>query len=1334
MFFFICKTIFGFQIENKIPLTSLNVEHGLSQNYITCTLQDSEGFMWIGTRNGLYKYDGYNFIQIPLDNKYYGYNEINSLYKDNEMNIWIGTNNGPILYNHRTGEISSNLIPQITKGLIITSFLRNDKDVIWMGTSDGNLIRYQTDKQEIESFNYPNYSYVSSIIPISNHAMLISYKFGGVLMYNFQKNEFSVPAKMEDITGLGVYTMISLNSGTIIIATKDGTYFYREDGSLLKLIDQKEQIHPNSLKSVLTIFETEDNKIWLGTDGYGIIEYDILTGQLHNVYFDEPLPLRAITSIYKTDDQSIWIGTVSQGLKTIHPYKSQFNHWSYEKGNNTGLSSNSVLGICETENDDIVLALDGGGINLYDPISKKFKYYLENSEFQKINNSIIFDEDMRLWLGTLNHGSYILDLGNRQKPKPVHMVAPERLSYATVKCFLKDIKGNIWIGTVNDGIYKYTSKSNEITEFKKGHFINNLQINSLYQSTDSLIWIAGYNGLFNYNPSDQTLIEIQDRNGHSFKQLTSIIETDYDNLWIGSKNGLHHIERSTGQTTLYTTEKGLPSNVINSILLDAPDKLWLGTDRGLSQLDINSLEFRNFGKEDGIVGLEFNEAAALKSSNGMFYFGNTYGVYSFNPDEIKINPVAPKVVLTKFNLHDKGKIKTKPLIQKPINQVDEINLTHDQNFFTIHFTALNFTNSSKNQYKYRMVGIDDDWVNSRTERKANYTNIPPGVYEFQVKASNNDGLWSLNSRNIKIIISPPWWATVWAKLFFLILISSLLILIHFYIINQIKLKDALKIEKLEKNNQLKINEFKTKFFTNLTHELKTPLTMILSSLGKIMKSTPPDYTFYNELLSIERNSNNLSKLINEWFDYRKAKLNKTKLNVREINFPQFVEDIVNTFNDFAATKSISINFYTENSNVRCYFDPVKMEKVISNLISNGIKYSAQNSTIKVSVEKSKQIDNRTDGVYLRVKDNGNGISREKQDHIFKRFYDFGEDPSISTGIGLSLSKELVEMHNGKLEFTSIPGKGSIFSIFLPAGNDHFTVEQLNKSSIEQLPSIKTTNSNDIAVKKVLLDSKSRKIKPYTEFTILVVEDEDEIRKFIAKELSESFKVITANNGEEGFEIALEHIPDLILSDILMSKLTGLEFCKKIKTNLTTSHIPFILLTALSDEESIISGLNYGAEDYITKPFNINTLILKVKSILENRRNIISRYQNEMSMNPSDLARSNPDKVFLEKTVKVIHKNMADPNFTIDKLVLELAMSRTPFFKKIKTLTNLTPNEFTKTVRLRYAAQLLLTTNLNISEVSFEIGFLSTKHFRSTFKKQFGDTPTIYRVKNTIRAN
>ncbi|WP_339841335.1 two-component regulator propeller domain-containing protein [uncultured Maribacter sp.] len=1327
--FIISNILYGQKDANNLPFYTLDVENGLSQNYITCTAQDAEGFMWIGTRNGLYKYDGYLFEQVKLKNNEVNFNSITCLYRDSNKNLWVGTKQGPLLYNYITGKIEFNFINSNTLKENITFIHQTEKHSIWMGTVDGNLIFCNTTKNEIKYYSHLNYKDITHISSVNNNTLRISYKSGGLLDYTIDKEQFSIPPHLEGLNEISVSTIGSLKSKDLVIATPNGLFLSKPNHNPTLLNDFENTMNTNALKAVISVLVIDDQKVWLGTDGHGIIEYDIPSGRLKSIHSRALSPVLSVTSMFKDRDSSIWIGTTNQGFKIVNPYKSQFNHWSYEKGNKTGLSSNSVLGLCETETGDIALALDGGGINLFDSNLLTFKHFYENSESRRVNNAVIQDKKQRIWAGTYNHGYQVYNLSKQGTLVPYTVPLPKTLGdNATVKAFFRDRDEIIWLGTVENGIFTYDPESGLVNKFRpENPIIKNAQTYCIYQTEDSLIWLACYSGLFVYNAKNDILKEVLQKNGTPYKQLTSIIEVNNNNIWLSSKNGLYNLNRNTNEAILYTTEQGLPSNVINSVLTDSMGFLWLGTDKGLSQLNLKSLEFRNFGREDGIKGLDFNENATLKGSDGTLYFGNTNGVYFFHPNQIKSNPIPPEVVLTDFKIAIDTKSKSKDLLnQKAINQLKEVNLNYNQNFFTFHFTALNFTNSSKNNYQYKLLGFDQDWVFSNSARKANYTNIPPGEYIFKVRAKNNDGVWSSSPKTIQIIIRPPWWQTWWARILFLGIIVGIIILVNTYLLKQIKLKNTLKIERLEKNNQIEINKFKTKFFTNLTHELKTPLTMILSPLDKMITTEVKGPEYKSQLISIQRNAQNLLRLVNEWLDYRKTSSTKAVIHVTKNDFSPFAHRLTESFKELAFDKSIVIKFFADSPKVKCYFDPRAMEKVISNLISNSIKYSGEGSIIKIYVGKSIKEEKTKGYAYFKIIDSGKGISQEKQERIFNRFNNLGENPSTSTGIGLSLSKELVETHQGILKFTSGIGEGSTFTIILPQGKKHFTKDQLAKTANNYNVSTELKNGNETKSRALLDLNLIKNIDSDTEFTVLVVEDEKEIRDYIARELSSFFNVVTACDGEEGFNKALECIPDFILSDVLMPKITGLELCKKIKGNLKTSHIPIVLLTALSDEESQIDGLNLGAEDYITKPFSLNTLFFKIKSIIENRKLIIQRYQVETAMKPMELAQSTPDKDFLEKTVAIIHENISESNFTIDKLVLELGMSRTPFFKKVKSLTNLSPNEFLKTIRLRHAAQLLLKTDLNISEISFEVGFLSSKYFRSTFKKQFGEPPSKYR--------
>ncbi|RTE53576.1 response regulator [Arenibacter aquaticus] len=1327
---FCCNIIFGQQAFNNIPFFTLNVKDGLSQNYITCSAQDFEGFIWIGTRNGLYKYDGYHFEQINLKEKGIENNHINCLYRGNDQNLWIGTNQGPVLYDYHSGDITPLFLENGALAKSITTFFQQDKKNIWIGTGEGQLLSYNIANNEIKTYNHPGFKNISNIGMTNTNSLLVGFKYGGLLTFSIKNEKFSVPKGYEKIGGTGINTLIEIKPETFLVVTPKGVFLYKHGVNPLEVQKLKSPTNANALNSVISLLAANKKHIWLGTDGHGILDYTIASGKLEPLHFEGLSPSFSVTSMFKARDNSIWIGTTNQGLKIVNPYKSQFNHWAFEKGNKTGLSSNSVLGLTEDSNGKIVLAMDGGGITIFDPNSRKFEHYFKNSEEKRVVNTVIQDKNNRIWAGTFNHGYHVSRLSSSNFLEPLTLTIPKEIENISVKSFLRDKQNNIWIGTVTGGIYLFDYKNGTIKKFKENNpLVQYSQPYCIYQSSDSKIWFGCYSGLYVYNPKDDSLKEFFPEKGSHFKQVISIEELDGDNLWLGTKTGLYNINRKYNKTTLYTEKQGLPSNVVNSLLVDSSKFLWLGTDKGLSQFNPISKEFRNFGREDGVDGLEFNENAKLKGSDGTLYFGNTNGVYFFHPNQIKNNPNPPEIVLTNFKVtSDNSNISQNTITQhKPVNQVKKIYLNHNQNFFNLHFTALNFTNPNKNQYKYKLLGFDKDWVFTQNGRMATYTNIPPGEYTFMVKASNNDGVWTPTAKSITITILPPWWHTWWARALFALVAIGSIILANTYILKQIKLKNALKIERLEKNNQIQLNEFKTKLFTNLTHELRTPLTMILSPLDKLIATEVKGPESKKQLLSIQRNAHNLLKLINEWLDYRKTTSTQPIIKAVELDLVQFAETIIESFKELAHDKAISIKYTSHSPSINCYFDPSAIQKVISNLISNAIKYSGEGSNIAVEVGASAQKVNGKPHAFLIIEDEGVGISSEEQKLIFERFQTLGENPSVGTGIGLALSKELVEAHHGKLKLTSVPGKGSTFTVILPLGTAHFTDEQLSNTTNHHIP-ITSTQKQDLQ-KEVFpnLDT-IKEFNSASDYTVLIVEDEDDIREFIANEMSDYFKVLTANNGQEGIQKAIEAIPDLVLSDVLMPKTTGLELCKSLKNNLQTSHIPIILLTALSDEESQVQGLKEGAEDYITKPFSINALFFKIRSIIENRKLSSQRYQIETVMKPKELAQSTPDKDFLEQTVKIIHNNISEPNFTIDKLVVELGMSRTPFFKKIKSLTNLTPNEFLKIVRLRHAAQLLLKTEMNISEISFEVGFLSAKYFRSTFKKQFGETPSSYREK------
>jgi len=758
--------------------------------------------------------------------------------------------------------------------------------------------------------------------------------------------------------------------------------------------------------------------------------------------------------------------------------------------------------------------------------------------------------------------------------------------------------------------------------------------------------------------------------------------------------------------------------------------------KGISVFNMKTKKFRNFSDDDGVSGY-FNQNTILNTTEKKFFFGSTTGIYCFDPYNIKSNEFKPPIFLKTLTL-EKSSSDSLVNSQKAVinlKKKEEITLSHKQNTFSIEFIALNYTLPNKNQYKYQLKGFDKDWIETENFRPATYTNLPPGEYVFAIQAANNDGVWNSTGKSVNIIINPPWYKASWALSLWAILLLGMIFMINRYILVQIRLKDTLRMERAQKEKQHEINQNKLQFFTNITHDLRSPLTLIISPVEKLLKSASPNSAQHHQLSLIKKNADRLLKLIDQILEFRKVEQGTKKLETDRCDLVALINNLHQSWQEWAQKKKIRFSFLSRFDKFYSWVDADVIEKILHNLLSNAFKFTPEYGNIDIVLD----IDRKSKEVRIEVRDNGAGIDKKEQPYIFNRFYQSPNYSSNGTGIGLALVKSLVEIHHGTLSIDSQVGKGSSFIVKFPLGRSHFAPHEFAQHH-PAAKSQKKKNTENNCEPLMAQDQRQTRIKTdfsiEKQYAVLVVEDDKDLRQFIAGELSEFFQVYEAENGDEGFIKAEKWSPDVIVSDILMEPMDGISFCKKIKNNFETSHIPIILLTALSSEEKQLEGLETGAEDYITKPCNINILLLKIKNLLEDRQKLITRFKTEILMEPGNIAPSNIDETFLNNTIHLIRNNISDPSFKLEKLISEVGMSRSAFFKKIKALTGLSPHNFILLIKMKHAAQLLVKSQLYISEIANETGFLSLKHFSKCFKKYYGVNPSEYKKqqKNNILIN
>jgi signal transduction histidine kinase/DNA-binding response OmpR family regulator len=798
----------------------------------------------------------------------------------------------------------------------------------------------------------------------------------------------------------------------------------------------------------------------------------------------------------------------------------------------------------------------------------------------------------------------------------------------------------------------------------------------------------------------------------------------------------------------YDKSGGAPDNSVYGLASDGQGNIWISTLNGLGRFNPDLEQFRNYYISDGLQSSSFIWDASFKGHDGRLYFGGINGLNAFYPEEIVDHVELPKIFISKLIINNEElrigyEFNGKVLLNRDIRYTEEITLTRRESVFSLEFTAMDNINPMEVLYRYKLEGFDEDCIQSSAEeRSVRYTNLNAGTYFFRVKASNSDGIWNEDPAILKIIILGPWWKTWWAIIIYSIIFALLLITFRKFILVRAKLIHEARMEHLEREKTEEMYQMKLRFFTSISHEFRTPLTLILGPLQNIIGSLENDTRFTRQIQTIKRNSERLFRLIDQVIEFRKIESNKINLYASEGDIVLFVRELVDSFEEIACQRSITLEFHSEMENSKLWFDENKVDKIIYNLLSNAFKFTPDKGRIRVVLSPASSIpsEGTTESkdpslphrfIAINIEDSGIGIADNDLEHIFDRYYRVeNQDSFVQTGsgIGLSLAKELTDLHRGQIKVTSRLGKGTSFTLYLPIGNDHLSEEEMVTRAEEK-------TGKDISLKQFALTDEHEYIDRYEPVQpqldrgerplLMIVDDDPELRSFIKNNFNTDYIVIEAENGQEGFEMALKNNPDIIIIDIMMPVMDGIELTRKIKTDIKTSHIPIILLTAKADVESRIEGLDTGANAYIAKPFTTKLIEVQIHNILKNRDSLRKKFSKELVLQPSEIAITSLDEEFLQKAIYTVEEHMSDTEFSVETFIKEMGMSRSRMHRKIKALTAHSTSEFIRTIRLKRAASLLEKSKLPIEETAYAVGFNSTAYFTKCFKIQFGKTPSEY---------
>lgn len=1326
-------------VNSEISFDIFSQENGLPNNQIQCVYQDKKGWMWIGTSQGLSRFDGYSFVNFlpnPNDSNSIEGNLIRVITEDSKGNLYVGTETGGLNIFDRDKECFLHPFknhPEFKYKEVSVNAIEEDKSGnVWIGT-DFNIMVIDTSgnmKPLNPEIANPEISFIGNYVrdlKFDSSGKLWIGTNNGVFIYNPVSNEielFEIP--FADELNKEIWEIFIDDEGMIWIGTYSSGAFL-VDPKTRNIESIKLDSSVNRSETVRSVSKGIFGEYWIGTRG-GLFVYSKNKGVTgfyrHQTREPRSLSNNSILSIFHDLKGETWIGTRG-GLNLLAKSKQVFRSYTALPGDNNYLNSNTIYTFWIDDEDKIWIGTEDGGINIYDPATKSYEYLLadtrqKNTISQNCIKSFLKDKHGNLWIGTYLGGIDIIDLKTKQIKHYKHSPEqPGSLSDNRVWDICMDNDGEIWVAT-SKGVDQFSSEKNTFIHYPQLN--GNETISWIKPDSNGNLWMGSADEVIVYNKQRNTI-------NRFFEHSRSMFENYKNEIWIATMDkGIAIYSATAGAIKYYDEHNGLANNHALCILEDNEFNLWISTTNGLSKFDPDKDYFQNFSSNDGLGNNQFCYGAAYKNNSGELLFGSIAGFNMFNPNEIISEDNDVPIVLTDLKIFNKSvpiSNNKKAVLEKSISETTHLKLNYDQNVFTIEFSALNFINSENNLYTYRLDGFNKEWNEPGKTRTATYTNLNPGDYLLRIKRVTPGNLKEGNEHQLKITILPPYWKTNWfLTLVFSIILFLIYTLVRFFI-NREKIKNQLVIERVNARKLHELDMLKLKFFTNISHEIRTPLTLILGPLEKMTQNDISKIEIQENLKLMQRNANNLDKLINQLLDFRKLQSGNLKLNITEADIVSFIRNITNSFNDYALEKKIKLNFNTLKKRLFVSFDPDKIEKILNNLLSNAFKFTEANDSITVNLslifdtdeDNFSKEDSEKQFIEISVKDTGKGISNTNMERIFMRFFQTDENNRNSgAGIGLALVKELVKLHKGEIFVTSKPKKGTKFTIRIPynLADSSQTEENKNEKTIDlSLPS----KENDVE----LVEDLHTKV-------MLIVEDNLDVRQFIKSHFNSFYKIYEATNGEEGCKIALKTIPDIIVSDIIMPNIDGYELCKRLKNDERTSHIPILLLTAMHSKEHELKGLTSGADDYITKPFDLSVLQAKVENMLSIRNSLKEKYTSTTVLEPTNVILTSPDERFLRRAIEVIETNISDSDLDIENFAIKVGVSRMQLYRKLHALTNMTVKEFIRHIRLKRATQLLVQQKMNISEIAYEVGFKDLSHFRKCFKREFGVNASEYIVK------
>ncbi|MEO7992513.1 MAG: two-component regulator propeller domain-containing protein, partial [Chryseolinea sp.] len=1213
LFFISLESAFAQFQPKKNLIKHYSVKDGLSQSVVNSITQDNQSLMWFATEDGLNRFDGYTFKTFrydPDNATSIADNFVQSIFKDTDGTLWVSSRKGLLQFDSNKETFTLYKVDFSGK----SNYAYNDVSFITESHS-GNLwislygSGFASFNKETKAFS----TYTPETLPgLSNEktVALLEDKFGllwvgtqegGVNVFQVSKGK--VIKKVTNLAGFNEFASVNVHCfaedkyGNIWIGTAQGLVVYiRSENRFFAFNDPSFSIAKVSVMSLLT--DTNEN-LWIGSVGMGLYQLDLRLFNTHAVndfifvriksLKDYDLSKRTIQFFYEDKDKNVWIGAYGDGIYLVSSAKESFVKLQKPLYENSAVSFVPYYGMCHDQDGNLWLGTDGNGIYKSDLNGQVLEHYVAEKTNGKLKDNAILsalkDHKGRLWFGTYSHGLFRYNAASNSFIN-YHYKNGTKPGGHDVRVIFEDSKNNIWVGTNRGGLCILNEHDN--TYENPSHFSSALvngDVRSISEDKDGNLWIGFYgDGIYSYNHEHKQW-------KHNLNDLKSdivfAVKTDRsNNVWIGTGGGgLSVLNPKENKFTRYTEKDGLSNNTIYAIEIDNNENIWISTNAGISEFNVSKNKFTNYNTSDGLPEGQYNPGSALFNEvGGYMCFGGTLGYTIFYPDQLKTILKKPQVMLSGLSLFNKPikineSVEGNVILNQALSRTKEITLEHDQNVLTFEFVGLNYSYPEKNKYAYKLENLDDDWNFVGNQRTATYRYLKPGDYTFKVKASNIENSWSNDFAQVTIKIKSPLWQTPLAYIGYTMGIALISVFIYSLRKKQIVLRKRLKIEKSQRKYERQLVQQKLSFFTEISHEFKTPLTLMIGPLEEMLAKETSTTPMGRKLRMVNRNAHKLLSLINKLLDYRKIESGNVLLKVSEDNLVAFAEEIFITFKELANHKNINFHFHAEHAAIMTWFDKEKLEMVLNNLISNSFKYIGKGNEISVSISKQVTDKHPQGRAVIRIKDNGIGIPKKHLGNIFDWFNRGENSGTMSSGIGLSLAKKLVHLHRGEIFVESFESQGSTFSIKLPLGKDHFRIEEIIPVTEIDKSNPETDNHEKSTPHEMDDDLSSRKgLK-----SLLIVEDDEEIRGFLKEYFEKDYRIFEASNGVEGSESASTHHPDLIITDVMMPEMDGINFCKLLKSSMRTSHIPVIILTAKSSLSHHKDGIETGADAYITKP-------------------------------------------------------------------------------------------------------------------------------------------------------